>query len=123
MGCDKARRYDTCMPSVPKPKRARTKHYFAEWREFKQLTQERAIERLGWSQSKLSRIESGRTPYNEDDLAAAAAAYDCSPMDLISVNPLKEGEVIDITRLLKRAPPSTREQILAVVRTLLNTAS
>jgi transcriptional regulator with XRE-family HTH domain len=111
------------MPSVPKPKRARTKHYFAEWREFRGLTQDRAIERLGWSQSKLSRIESGRTPYNEDDLASAALAYDCLPTDIISVNPLKEGELIDITGLLRKAPSTTRAQILAVVSTLLKTAN
>lgn len=111
------------MPSVPKPKRARTKHYFAEWREYRGLTQERAIERLGWSQSKLSRIESGRTPYNEDDLAAAAQAYDCLPTDIISVNPLKEGALIDITALIRKAPSNAREQILAVVNTLLKTAN
>lgn len=110
------------MPSVPKPKRARTKHYFAEWREYRGLTQERAIERLGWSQSKISRIESGKTPYNEDDLAAAAIAYDCSPIDLLSVNPLKEGELIDITAMLRRAPSPVRQQILAVAGTLLKTA-
>lgn len=111
------------MPSVPKPKRQRSKHYFAEWREYRGLTQERAIERLGWSQSKISRIESGKTPYNEDDLSAAAAAYDCQPIDIISVNPLKEGELIDITALLRKAPSNARQQILAVVNTLLKTAN
>lgn len=111
------------MPSVPKPKRARTKHYFAEWREFRGLTQERAMDRLGWSQSKISRIENGQTPYNEDDLAAASAAYDCSPIDLLSVNPLREGELIDFTTRLHRAPSQVRQQIIAVADTLLKTAN
>lgn len=68
--------------------------------------------RLSWSQSKISRIESGKTPYNEDDLAAAASAYGCSPSELIEVNPHKEGEVVDLMALLRTAPPELRKEIL-----------
>lgn len=88
------------MAPVPKPKRERTKHFFKEWREYRELTQEQAIGRLGWSQSKISRLESGLTPYDQDDLEAAAVAYSCDTTDLISVDPTKEGEVVDLMRLL-----------------------
>lgn len=101
------------MAPVPKPKRARTKHYFKEWREYRELTRERAIERLGWSLSKMSRIEGGQTPYNEDDLLGAAEAYQCTPSDLINVNPLKEGDVIDLVAMLKRKDPAVVRAILA----------
>ena len=106
------------MAPVPKPKRDRTKHYFREWREKAGLTQEQAIGRLEWSQSKLSRIESGVTPYNQDDLEAAAVAYSCSPSDLINVNPLKEGEVVDMLALLRSADSTTRDGILAMLRAM-----
>lgn len=106
------------MPSVPKPRRARTKHYFAEWREYRGITQEQAIERLGWSQSKLSRIENGRTPYNQDDLYAAAEAYNTTPTALIEVNPLKEGEVIDLVRMIHEATPEAKDAAIAVLRSL-----
>ena len=108
------------MAPVPKPKRQRTKHYFKEWREKAGLTQEQAMGRLGWSQSKISRIESGKTPYNQDDLAAAAHAYGCSEVDLIEVNPLKEGEVVDLMRLLKDADPSVQKEILDFAAFKLN---
>lgn len=88
------------MAPVPKPRRERTKHFFKEWREYRGLTQEQAIGRLGWSQSKISRLESGVTPYDQDDLEAAAEAYSCDPTDLIRVDPTKEGEVVDLMRLL-----------------------
>ena len=88
------------MAPVPKPKRQRTKHFFKEWREYRGLTQEQAIGRLGWSQSKISRLESGVTPYDQDDLEAAASAYRCDPTDLIRVDPTKEGEVVDLMRLI-----------------------
>jgi len=100
------------MAPVPKPKRARTKHYFREWRDKAGLTQEQAMGRLGWSQSKISRIESGRTPYNQDDLAAAAEAYATTETALIEVNPFKEHEVVDLLALLRQADPTIRKDIL-----------
>lgn len=100
------------MAPVPKPRPERTKHYFKEWREKSGLTQEQATGRLGWSQSKISRIESGKTPYNQDDLAAAAHAYGCSEVALIETNPLKEGEVVVLMRLLRDADPSIQKEIL-----------
>lgn len=75
--------------------------------------------RLDWSQSKISRVESGKTPFNEDDLAAAAAAYGTTPTSLISVNPLVEGEVIDLMRLLQSAQPDQRKLALDLVQRVL----
>lgn len=60
-----------------------------------------AEEKLGWSQSKVSRLESGATPYNQDDLEHAAEVFGCSPIDLISWPPnLKDDEA---TRRLRTA--------------------
>ena len=99
------------MPSIPKPKRHRQKHFFREWREHCELSQDRAVERLGWSKSKLSRIENGLTPFNEDDLYTAAEAYATTPELLLTVNPLKDGEVIDLMRILKGADDDQRALI------------
>jgi transcriptional regulator with XRE-family HTH domain len=106
------------MPPVPKPKRDRTRHFFKEWREYRGMTQEQAIGRLGWSQSKLSRIESGQTPYNQDDLESAAEAYGCNKSDLIDVNPFKEGEVVDLMRLIN---DRNRDQAIRVLKALTGT--
>jgi transcriptional regulator with XRE-family HTH domain len=106
------------MPPVPKPKRHRTKHFFKEWREYRELTQDRAIERLGWSQSKISRLEAGQTPYSQDDLEAAAVAYRCSVTDLITVNPFKDGEVVDLMRLID---DRNRDQAIRVLKALTGT--
>lgn len=100
------------MAPIPKPKRERTKHFLREWREYRQLTQEQAIGRLNWSQSKISRLESGLTPYNQDDLEAAGEAYDCTPWELLSVNPLKAGDVIDIMSLLKDRDPDLVRRVI-----------
>lgn len=52
------------------------------------------MERLGWSQSKISRIETGKTPYDEHDLGDAAKAYQTAPWQLIEVNPMVEGGAV-----------------------------
>ena len=110
------------MPAVPKPRRQRTKHYFREWREYRGLSRERAVERLGWSLSKMSRIESGKTPYNEDDLAAAAEAYQTTPTALIEVNPHMEGEVVDLMQILRKADANTRKEIRDIAERIVNLA-
>lgn len=80
------------MPPRPKPERQRAKHYFREWRERRFPNQEDAIAPLGWSQSKISRLESGRTPYDQDDLETAAEVFGCSKIDLISWPPDAKGD-------------------------------
>jgi transcriptional regulator with XRE-family HTH domain len=108
------------MAPIPKPKRARTKHFLREWREYRELSRERAVERLGWSLSKISRLENGQTPYNEDDLAAAAEAYQTTPAALLEVNPLKEGEVVDLVRILRDASPEDRLKAINAARIIVS---
>ena len=76
------------MAPVTKKKRNRSKHFFKEWREFRGMTQDTAIEHLDWSQSKMSRLEAGTTPYSQDDLEAAAEVYQCTVADILTRNPL-----------------------------------
>ncbi|TPN44424.1 helix-turn-helix transcriptional regulator [Mesorhizobium sp. B1-1-4] len=78
------------MAPRPKPERKRQRHFFREWREMRFPNQVAAEEALGWSQSKVSRLESGATPYNQDDLEHAAEIFGCSPADLISRAPDQE---------------------------------
>jgi transcriptional regulator with XRE-family HTH domain len=87
------------------------KHYLKEWREHLDITQERAMDRLGWSQSKISRVENLRIPLTLDDLYEAAEAYGRSTYELMNVNPLKEREVVDITDLLLQGNPDQRKQV------------
>lgn len=93
-----------------KPKE-HARHFLKEWRDKLDITQERAMERLHWSQSKISRIENRRIPLTLDDLEAASFAYGVSAWALVNVNPFKEGEVVDMTGLLDSASPEQRKQV------------
>jgi transcriptional regulator with XRE-family HTH domain len=77
----------SAMAPRPKPKRERGRHFFRAWREKVFPIQADAEAALGWSQSKVSRLENGETPYNQDDLELAAEVFGCTPADLITRPP------------------------------------
>jgi transcriptional regulator with XRE-family HTH domain len=104
------------MPPVKKPRQRLRRTFLKEWRIYRRLTQEQASERLNLDRSNLSRIERGESPYNQGLLEAAAEAYDCEPWDILNVDPLKEGEVVDLTSMLKTATPEQRAEILGYAR-------
>jgi transcriptional regulator with XRE-family HTH domain len=97
-----------------RPKLRRT--FLREWREFRGLNQEQAGERLNMDRSNLSRVERGEVPYSQGLLEAAAEAYDCEPWDLLNVNPLKEGDVVDLTVMLKSAQTELRAEIIGFAK-------
>lgn len=99
-----------------KPRQRLRKHYMREWRKFRGLTQEQAASRLEITQATLSRIEQLLIPYSQNLLEGAAIAYDCEPSDILNVNPLMEGEVIDLTRILREAAPEVRAEILGYAK-------
>jgi len=100
--------------AVPK-KRLVHKQFFRQWREHLGHTQERALDRLGWSQSKLSRIESGATIWNASDLAELEAAYGVSSYLLLNTDPKKDGEVVDLMSLIT---DKNRDQAIRVLKAL-----
>lgn len=94
----------------------RPKHYVKEWRKFRGLTQERLAERTPFTPGAISQLETGRTRYTQEMLEALAEALNCSPGDLLSVNPTKEGEVVDLMRLIN---DRNRDQAIRVLKALV----
>lgn len=95
--------------------------FFKEWREFRGLTQDEALARLGvlgvdFSKPSISRMENGHQPYSEPILCALAEVYQCEPSDLISRDPTW-GESLDAK--LFHLPKPDRDRVVAVVTALL----
>lgn len=107
------------MPPVKKPKPQFRKTFLKEWREYRGLTQEQASDRLDMDRSNLSRVERGQIPYSQGLLEAASIAYMCEPWELLNVNPLKEGAVVDLTHQIARADPDVQRQISEFAKFLL----
>ena len=56
----------------------------------KGLTQEALAPRIGVSYATLGRVETGKLPYSQDHLENLAREFNCTPADLLTVNPLAE---------------------------------
>jgi transcriptional regulator with XRE-family HTH domain len=85
--------------------RPRRQTFLREWREYRDLTQDQAAEKIGIDRSTLSKIERGRVTYNQPFLEATADAYRCTPADLISRKPERLNELKDVFQTAKDCGP------------------
>lgn len=95
------------------------KHYLRQWREYRGLSLRVLAERMEsepgvplTSHANLGRIETQKQPYSQEIMEAAAVALNCTVRDLLEVDPTKEGEVVDLMRLLKRKDLATVRAII-----------
>lgn len=87
------------------------KHHIKAWRLYRRLSLRRLADRLPCdangnpmaSHTRLQRVETGLVSYDEPLLHALAYALNCSISDLLGVDPTKDGEVIDLLRLMDDA--------------------
>ena len=99
------------MPPVKKKPRVRRSAFFKEWREFREFKQYEGAERIGVDPATMSRLESGKTPYDQDILEKLALAYRCEPGDLLRVNPLKATPLERAFSDLGNSPPDVQTQV------------
>ena len=98
---------------TPIPKRQPRRHYLREWRAYRGLTQERLAERAGLTPGAISQLENDQVGYTQASLEALANALQCEPAELLGRDPGKDGDVIDLLRLI-------REKDEAMVRAVLS---
>lgn len=97
----------------------RRRHFIKEWRKFRGLTQQQLADRVETVVSGISQLEGGKQGYSQAMLEALASALSCEPWDLLNVDPSKEGDVVDLTRLLKGATPEQKAEAIGYVKGLL----
>jgi len=108
-------------------KRVLGKHFIKQWREFRGLSLERLANRMEVepggppliSGMSLSRIERGKKPYSEELLNAIGEALACEPWELISVNPVADGQVIDLLRFIHDLDRRKAEKALTILQAAL----
>lgn len=105
--------------------------YIEQWRKKRGLSLRRLAERLEdspggdlmLSHTSIGRIEKGQQPYSQPTLEAIAAALGVPAWMLLEVNPDKDGDVIDITLRLNKAPPELRDQAISILNALLQSST
>lgn len=112
------------------PEQTYKRTYIKEWREKRGLSLRRLAERLEHtpggdlliSHASIGRIEKGQQPYSQPILEGIADALGVTTWMLLEVNPEKDGDVIDVTLRLNKAPPELRKQAMDVVDALLKSS-
>lgn len=97
----------------------RPRHFIREWRKHRGLTQEQLAQRVDVVVSSISQLETGKQGYSQSMLEALAEALACDTWDLLHNDPSKEGDVVDLTRLLNNASPELKAEALGFVKGLL----
>lgn len=95
------------------------KHFLRQWREGEGLSLRALANRMEkepgvpiTSHANLGRIEKFQQPYTQEILEAAAVALGITVSDILTVDPSKEGQVVDLVRLLREKDPKTVRAIL-----------
>jgi transcriptional regulator with XRE-family HTH domain len=99
--------------------------YIRDWREFRGLTLREVENRMEKAPGEplitgvsIGRIERGLQPYTQPILEALAVALDCEVSDLLERNPKKEGEVIDLMRILRSLDRAQLGQVTKIVKAI-----
>jgi transcriptional regulator with XRE-family HTH domain len=100
-------------------------HFIKEWRQHRKLSLRKLAQRMEvspgeemLSHASIQRIENGLQPYTQETLHAFAHALNCEPWMLLEVNPLVDGEVVDLMSKLRKLQGDQREQAMKVLRAL-----
>lgn len=95
------------------------KHFLRQWREYRGLSLRGLANRMEkspgeplTSHANIGRIETFQQPYSQEILEAAAQALSCTVEQILTVDPTKEGDVIDLLALLRDKDPETVRAIL-----------
>jgi transcriptional regulator with XRE-family HTH domain len=74
-------------PAVVGVKEEGVHNFVREWRVHRDLTQQALAAKIGVSHVAISLLETGRNGYTQAILEKIAEVLDCTPVDLISVDP------------------------------------
>jgi transcriptional regulator with XRE-family HTH domain len=93
----------------------RGRHFIAEWRLSKGLSQAQLAELMETSGASISRVETYESAYTQDFLEACAHALGCRPQDLIAGPPNAPDPLLDA---IEKLQPAQRRQALRLIAAL-----
>lgn len=75
------------------------------------------------SKANISRIENSETPYTQDVLETLALALNTEPASFLVEDPMSHDEIWQLLQKLRRLPPATRRQAVAILETFTMTGT
>jgi transcriptional regulator with XRE-family HTH domain len=95
----------------------RRRTHIKAWRKYRNLTQEQLAERLETTGATISRVETGKTPYDQGMIEALADALQCEPADLLARPPDSD---FGIAAVLGDMTDEQKRKGLALLRALIS---
>ena len=95
--------------------RKRRRTFIKAWRKYRGMSQAQLADRLGTTNSSISRIEHGLQPYSQEVLEAIAEALMCEPGDLLTRAPSQDA----IWTVWETASDSERGTIVEIAKTII----
>lgn len=80
----------------PKKTPLATRSHLRAWREFRGHTLEEVAPYFGITHGQLSKIERGKSPYNQRLLEIASGLYVCSVLDLLTRDPDEAADLFSV---------------------------
>lgn len=105
---------------VPRFKQQRRAIFLRQWRKHRGLTLQQLAESIGTTHPTLSRIETGKQPYSQGILEAAASRLNTDVASLLMRDPTDSDA---IWSLWERAKPGERRMIVDIARTIIKTGT
>lgn len=103
----------------------RGRHFIRKWRKHRGLSLRKLAECLEkspgiplTSHANIGRIETYEQPYSQDILEAIAEALNVTVVELLTVDPTKDGDVVDLVKLVKA---KDRDRAIRVLKALTGT--
>lgn len=104
----------------PRFKPQHRRHFIKQWRVHRGLTQEQLASRTEVTDGTISQLENGRIAYTQGTLEQIADALQCTPGDLLNVDPTRENAIWSIWETLD---VPARNQVVEIARTFLKTGT
>ncbi len=100
--------------------RARRRTFLRQWREYREISLEKAGAAIGVSHGHLSKIERGLRQYTQDQIEGLAELYGTDLVSLLAVNPSnpETAREIEFRDLLHGMSPEAAQKALAMLRLL-----
>lgn len=107
------------MAKAARPASQKVRNHVKKWRKLRGLTQEQLAAGAKRSRALITQIETGTTQLTEGTLYALAEILDCTPGELLHVDPSKQSIEVAIADELRGADENTKAEALGYIRGLV----
>lgn len=90
--------------------------FLRQWRDFRGMTQEQLAEAIGQTPPSISQMENGKQGFTDKSLAALATALQCTPAELLAVNPEGEKNFLPLFEAAERLEGHERLRVYRIIR-------